>query len=58
MRAKDRARIISRCASVSAEKQALKREMVEWMLVWLGNPEIFESWVRIRRAQTFSPQQL
>lgn len=58
IRAKDRARIISRSASVSAEKQALKREMVEWMLVWLGNPAIFESWVRIRRTQTLSPQQL
>ena len=25
-----------------------KREMVEWMLVWLHDPSLFETWVKLR----------
>jgi hypothetical protein len=32
------------------DKRALKSEMVEWMLVWLGDPRMFADWVRLRRA--------
>jgi hypothetical protein len=28
-----------------------KEEMVQWMLVWLENPEIFPAWVEARRTQ-------
>ena len=48
--AKDRARVIAGNPRTPPEKQALKREMVEWMLVWLENPPVFPSWVKQRRA--------
>ena len=49
IQAKDRARLISRNQKVAAEKRRQKAEMVEWMLVWLENPGIFESWVALRK---------
>lgn len=49
IQAKDRARLISRNAKVDPEKRRQKAEMVEWMLVWLENPGIFESWVGLRK---------
>jgi hypothetical protein len=42
--AKARARFLSR-------KNALKLEMVEWMLVWLGDPAMFPAWAALRRAR-------
>ena len=45
IQAKDRARFASR----NPEKRKQKEEMVEWMLVWLENPGIFESWVGLRK---------
>ncbi len=48
IRAKDRARIISVAPSSREETRQLKREMVEWMLVWLGDPSLFSSWISIR----------
>ena len=53
--AKDRAKWAARNARASVEKRALKVEMVEWMLVWLENPEIFESWVGLRKEATARP---
>ena len=39
-------------ARFSAAKHPVKREMVEWMLVWLHDPSLFEIWVKLRlRAQ-------
>jgi hypothetical protein len=49
MQAKDRARLISRNEKIDPEKRRRKAEMVEWMLVWLENPGIFESWVSLRK---------
>ncbi len=49
IQAKDRARLVSRNEKIDAEKRKQKEEMVEWMLVWLENPGIFESWVRLRK---------
>lgn len=43
--AKDRARFAAR----KPEKQAVKEEMAQWMLVWLENPEVFPAWVEIRK---------
>ncbi len=44
--AKARARFLSR-------KNALKHEMVEWMLVWLGDPAMFPAWATLRRERIF-----
>ena len=37
--AKDRARFASRNKRASELKRRIKTEMVEWVLVWLGDPE-------------------
>ncbi len=42
--AKARARFLSR-------KSTLKAEMVEWMLVWLGDPAMFPAWAVLRRER-------
>jgi len=47
--AKDRARFIARNPKTAPDKQAQKGEMVQWMLVWLENPEVFPAWVEIRK---------
>jgi hypothetical protein len=47
--AKDRARFLSRNPRTAPEKKAQKEEMVEWMMVWLENPEVFPAWVAIRK---------
>jgi hypothetical protein len=48
--AKDRARFAAQNPSTAPEKRAQKEEMVEWMLVWLENPEVFEAWVEARKS--------
>jgi hypothetical protein len=55
IQAKDRARLISRNEKVEPEKRKQKEEMAEWMLVWLENPGIFESWVALRKKATAYP---
>jgi hypothetical protein len=47
--AKDRAKFLAANASTPVEKQAEKAEMVQWMLVWLENPEVFPAWVDARK---------
>ena len=47
--AKDRARFAAQNSSTAPEKRAQKEEMVEWMLVWLENPEVFQVWVQARK---------
>jgi hypothetical protein len=47
--AKDRARWASRNARASELKRRIKAEMVEWILVWLGDPAMFADWARLRR---------
>ena len=47
--AKDHARWSIRRPNAGPEKKAMKQEMVEWMLVWLDNPEVFPAWVRLRK---------
>jgi hypothetical protein len=49
--AKDKARYAARNKNAAADKRNLKLEMVDWMLVWLGDPAIFATWVRLRRSQ-------
>ncbi len=50
IRAKDRARFASRNPKVTLETSTRKSEMVEWMLVWLGDPAMFAEWARLRKA--------
>ena len=50
--AKDRARFLANDSHAAPEKRAQKEEMVEWMLVWLENPEIFPDWVAARKRAT------
>src|SRR5581483_8480197 len=47
--AKDRARWASRNLRVEEAVRRRKAEMLEWMLVWLDDPAMFETWVRLRR---------
>jgi len=47
--AKDRARFLARDSRTPANKKARKEEMVDWMLVWLENPEVFPAWVEARK---------
>ena len=35
-------------ARFAALKHPAKLEMVEWMLVWLNDPSLFETWVKLR----------
>jgi hypothetical protein len=60
--AKDRARFAARNSRASPLKRRIKAEMVEWMLVWLGNPALFEDWARLRRshmdAELFSQEEI
>ena len=53
--AKDRARFLARSGRTPPEKKALKEEMVEWMLVWLDNPEVFPAWVEARKRVSSTP---
>lgn len=49
--AKDHARLAARSSSASAEKKLQKEEMIQWMLVWLENPAVFEEWVKLRKRR-------
>jgi hypothetical protein len=51
--AKDRARFLTRNPRTPAEKKAQKDEMVQWMLVWLENPEVFPAWVAARKRVNY-----
>jgi hypothetical protein len=43
--AKDRAKWLSRKNNVDDEVRRRKATMAEWMLIWLGDPALFPSWV-------------
>lgn len=49
--AKDHARFASRNQRLDDAHRALKAEMVDWMLVWLGDPALFPAWVHLRRSK-------
>ena len=53
--AKDRARFLAQNPGTAPEKQEVKREMAQWMLVWLENPEVFPAWVDARKLVTNPP---
>ena len=51
IQAKDQARLAARNPKATTDRQKQKDEMVQWMLVWLENPGVFESWAKLRRPQ-------
>lgn len=46
---KRRAEMISRNQKVDEQKRAEKTEIAEWFTIWLRQPEIFASWLGIRK---------
>lgn len=53
--AKDHARWAARRSTSDPKKGPEKEEMVQWMVVWLENPGVFEQWVRLRRKARQAP---
>jgi len=51
IQAKDHARLAAHSPSATAEKKSQKEEMIQWMLVWLENPAVFEEWVKLRKGR-------
>jgi hypothetical protein len=47
--AKDRAKFLAINPKTTPEKRAEKREMAQWLLIWLENPEVFPIWVDTRK---------
>jgi hypothetical protein len=47
--AKDRARWASRNPRTDEDTRRRKAGMCEWMLVWLDDPAMFETWARLRQ---------
>lgn len=40
----------SRDRKNEADKRAISREVGEWLTIWLQSPDIFENWIKMRRA--------
>lgn len=51
--AKDRTRFAALNPKTPPEKRAVKEEMLEWMLVWLGDPALFATWVGLRKRASY-----
>lgn len=49
--AKDHARLASRNRRLTEAARLQKREMVDWMLVWLENPPAFPLWAELRMTR-------
>lgn len=47
--AKDHARLVQRNPATGEEKRAQKQEVILWLLTWLENPGVFETWVALRK---------
>jgi hypothetical protein len=48
VQAKDHARLALR-RTTGADARAQRQELIEWMIVWVNDPPLFPTWVRIRR---------
>jgi hypothetical protein len=54
MKSKQRMQAIAADESVAASTREEKREIAEWFIVWLKQPEIFENWLELRfRSKEF-----
>ena len=49
--AKDRAKFLASSARQPGDKRAQKRQMADWMLVWLEYPGLFPAWVEARKKR-------
>ncbi|HEX8265993.1 MAG TPA: hypothetical protein VF596_11345 [Pyrinomonadaceae bacterium] len=49
VQAKERAQMISKNARVAPEKREEKAEIAEWFKIWLETPQIFASWLALRK---------
>lgn len=49
LQARDRALMISKNRKVAPEKQEEKAEIAEWFKIWLETPEVFASWLSLRK---------
>jgi len=47
--ARQHARWAAQRAGEDEAKRKTKEEMMQWMLVWLENPEVFPAWAALRR---------
>ncbi len=54
--AKDRCRFAALNPKIAPETRSLKEEMVEWLLVWLGDPAMFADWVALRKRHLLQSQ--
>ena len=36
-------------SKLNASEKAMNNEIAEWLTIWLGSPDIFENWFRLRR---------
>jgi hypothetical protein len=54
--AKDHARFLAHNPRTPESKRAEKEEMVQWLLVWLENPEVFPAWREARKKVPGWPQ--
>ena len=52
--AKDKLKLVL-TRKLAPEKRSVKEEVLQWMLVWLENPMVFESWVAVRSAEQPKP---
>lgn len=50
LKGKNRALMIAGNEKVEETKRAEKQEIAEWFTLWLQSPEIFESWIELRRS--------
>jgi hypothetical protein len=51
IQAKDHARLAANTSKNAPEKRTEKEEMVQWMLVWLDDPALFEAWAKVRKGR-------
>jgi len=49
--AKDRAKFLAASSRQPDDKRAQKRQMADWMLVWLEYPGLFPAWVEARKKR-------
>ena len=49
LKGKNRALMIAGNEKVDETKRAEKREIAEWFTIWLQSPEVFDSWIELRR---------
>jgi hypothetical protein len=48
--AKDRLRLVLRRPNLSPSKRQEKEELLQWFLVWLETPDLFDQWLDLRRS--------